>query len=208
MALRPHHRDHPARQIMGAKEVDLENLAQGAARQVFGGAGAGIGAIVVQRIQRAAGAAQGLGHGGFDAGLIRQIEGETFQPFGPQPFAIRLGPAGGKDPPAAGFQRLRGIKANAGRTSGDQDRTGLGHARCSGFSFGIGAKRCLRNQGALAERNSPETKPVMPSPSRMIWAQPFSSTQSRRVASPRLSLPTTGNSVEGPSRTFTVWAVI
>jgi hypothetical protein len=56
MALRPHQRDHPAGQVVIAEEVGLEDLAQGAARQVLDRAGTGEGPVVVKRIQRAAGA--------------------------------------------------------------------------------------------------------------------------------------------------------
>ena len=55
LPLRAHHRDHRAGQVVPAKEIRLEYRAQGVGGQVFDRAGQGVGAVVEQRIQRAAG---------------------------------------------------------------------------------------------------------------------------------------------------------
>jgi len=59
--------DQAAGQVVVAEEVGFEDLAQGAAGQVFHRAGAGEGAVVEDGVQRAAGAGQRFVHCGSDA---------------------------------------------------------------------------------------------------------------------------------------------
>ena len=133
MALGAHHGNNLACQIVPAKQIGLENRAQRAARQVFGGARAGIGAVVKQRIQPPAGGGQHVAQRGADAGLVGVIQLHRVKAFGGQARHICLLAAGGKHPPAGAAQPVGGIIANARRAAGDQNGT-LCHALGRGDS--------------------------------------------------------------------------
>ena len=114
MSLGAHRGKDAPDQIELAENIGLENRAQRAARQILDQAGAGEGAIVKQRIQRAAGALK-RGFDGHSAAVLGgEVEREALQPRIAQPRAILGAPAGGKYPPAAGVEVMGGVKADAG----------------------------------------------------------------------------------------------
>src|SRR6056297_2641640 len=118
--LRPHRRDRPPREVVPAEYIGLEYLAQRAARQILDQRGAGIGAVVEQRIQSPARGVQHLRQPAFDARLVGIVDARALESLLAQPRAIGLLAAGGKDAPATGTHPARRVQPDARRTAGDE----------------------------------------------------------------------------------------
>ena len=117
LALAAHQGDHPPRQVVIAEEVDLEDLAQSAARQVLRQSRAGIGAVVEQHVDPVQ-----PRHRRRDRLLVGIVEPEALQSLAAQALAVFLLAAGGQHAPAALGHGMGGIVADARRTAGDEDR--------------------------------------------------------------------------------------
>jgi len=108
-----HDGDDESGQFVQAEQVRLENLAQSAARQVFDGAGAGVGTIVVKRVERAAGFGQNSSKAGLDAIAVGIVDQGGVKAVGYQAVAIFLFAAACEDAPACCAQAMGGIIADA-----------------------------------------------------------------------------------------------
>ena len=121
MALRPHRGQRAARQRVPADEVRLEDRAHGGGRHVLEKARNRVSAVVEQRVEPAARARQNRVRGGVDRRFVLVVEPEALEPLPAQARAIRFAPAGREHAPAARGHGSRGVEADAGGASGDQD---------------------------------------------------------------------------------------
>ena len=194
---RPHQRDHPAGQVVVAEEVGLEDFAQGAARQVLDRAGAGEGAVVEQRIQRAAGARHAPRRRRRRCCPHPRSRGESF----PAPR-----PAAGRSPPLAGRSRRPASRGPASVRAASRpmpeehpviriERWVIRGSRGHAPSGGLGAQVAHRDIAF-----HPVTLDHDPRPFVVDGLN-----QQRCLA--RASLPSTSASVEGAARTFTEFAI-
>ena len=101
--LPPHHRDHPPGQVVPAEQVGLELGAKQRRVEILQRAGLGIGAVVEQRVEPAAGGGE---HVSRPPAMLPRRRSRAAPPRSPRPPAAPgpLAARGGEDPPAAGLQ--------------------------------------------------------------------------------------------------------
>ncbi len=122
LSLRPHRRDHAARQVVPTDDIGLELSAQHLGRHVLDGAGLAISPVIEQCIERAVRRREHMVRGCGDRLRLRIVEIEALQPvLVLQPCEVLRRPRRGEHTPAARLHRARRGEPDARRAAGDED---------------------------------------------------------------------------------------